>query len=160
MEINSEITARVYHDGILMEKVCCGGNDSEHKGMPVPVETVYCSPGEALAICRKSRGEAVAFDRDELDRMCGNEEECIKVRYRREGDHFHPFGAPGGKSLKKFLIDRKIPAHLRSKIPLLICGDEILWVCGVMRSNIAPIGENTENAVVFKYHLEKENSGI
>jgi hypothetical protein len=41
-----------------------------------------------------------------------------------------------------------------------MCGDKILWVCGIMRSNIAPIGENTVNAVVFKYHSEKENNEI
>jgi tRNA(Ile)-lysidine synthase len=160
MEVNSGITAHVYHDGILITSAGFNGPDRGDGRKRAAVETVYCSPGEALTLCKKSEGRAVAFDRDELEKMCGGEESCIQVRYRREGDYFTPFGASGGKSLKKFFIDRKIPAYLRRNIPLLMCGDKILWVCGIMRSNIAPIGENTVNAVVFKYHSEKENNEI
>jgi tRNA(Ile)-lysidine synthase len=53
------------------------------------------------------------------------------VRNRRRGDRFHPLGSPGPKKLKDFLIDRKIPAELRDRIPLLLWNDEIVWVAGV-----------------------------
>jgi tRNA(Ile)-lysidine synthetase-like protein len=53
------------------------------------------------------------------------------VRNRRNGDRFHPLGAPAAKKLKDFLIDRKIAAELRDRIPLLLWNGEIVWVAGV-----------------------------
>jgi tRNA(Ile)-lysidine synthase len=53
------------------------------------------------------------------------------VRNRRQGDRFHPLGSPSPKKLKDFLIDRKIAAELRDRIPLLVWNDEIVWVAGV-----------------------------
>ncbi len=53
------------------------------------------------------------------------------VRNRREGDRFHPLGLPSPKKLKDFLIDRKIPAELRDRLPLLVWNGEIVWIAGV-----------------------------
>jgi len=53
------------------------------------------------------------------------------VRNRRDGDRFQPLGMPVAKKLKDFLIDRKIPAEVRDRIPLLLWNDEIVWVGGV-----------------------------
>ncbi|MBV8517089.1 MAG: tRNA lysidine(34) synthetase TilS [Acidobacteria bacterium] len=53
------------------------------------------------------------------------------VRNRRGGDRFQPLGMDRPKKLKDFLIDRKIAAEVRDSIPLLLCGDEIVWVAGV-----------------------------
>lgn len=53
------------------------------------------------------------------------------VRNRRHGDRFHPLGLQAPKKLKDFLIDRKIAADARDRIPLLLWNDEIVWVAGV-----------------------------
>lgn len=53
------------------------------------------------------------------------------VRNRRDGDRFHPLGAPGSKKLKDFLIDRKVPAEQRDRLPLLLWNGEIVWVAGI-----------------------------
>jgi len=47
------------------------------------------------------------------------------VRNRRTGDRFN------AKKLKDFLIDRRIAADLRDRIPLLVWNDEIVWVAGI-----------------------------
>lgn len=53
------------------------------------------------------------------------------VRSRRPGDRFHPLGAPGSKRLKQFLIEQKVPGHLRDRTPLVTTGEgEIVWVVG------------------------------
>ncbi len=52
------------------------------------------------------------------------------VRTMCAGDKFKKFGG-GTKSLGDFFTDRKIPAALRDKIPLVASGNEILVVCGV-----------------------------
>lgn len=52
------------------------------------------------------------------------------IRTRSEGDVFTKFGG-GTKPLKKFLIDKKIPARMRDAIPLIASDNRILVVCGV-----------------------------
>ena len=53
------------------------------------------------------------------------------VRNRRSGDRFQPLGLTAPKKLKDFLIDRKIAAEIRDRLPLLIWNGEIVWVGGV-----------------------------
>jgi tRNA(Ile)-lysidine synthase len=53
------------------------------------------------------------------------------VRNRRSGDRFQPLGMDRAKKLKDFLIDRKIAAEVRDRLPLLVWNGEIVWVAGV-----------------------------
>lgn len=53
------------------------------------------------------------------------------VRSRRPGDRFQPLGLHKPKKLKDFLIDRKIAAEIRDRLPLLVWNEEIVWVAGV-----------------------------
>jgi len=56
---------------------------------------------------------------------------AFTVRNRRRGDRFQPLGLAAPKKLKDFLIDRKIAADVRDRLPLLIWNDEIVWIAGV-----------------------------
>lgn len=58
-------------------------------------------------------------------------EPAFIVRNRRDGDRFHPLGLGGSKKLKDFLIDRKIAADRRDRLPLLLWNDAIVWIAGV-----------------------------
>ena len=53
------------------------------------------------------------------------------VGSRRPGDYFYLPG--GGKKLKDYMIDRKIPRWLRDQYPVFRMGDEIFWVAGLAR---------------------------
>ncbi|HYO78288.1 MAG TPA: tRNA lysidine(34) synthetase TilS, partial [Thermoanaerobaculia bacterium] len=53
------------------------------------------------------------------------------VRNRRSGDRFQPLGMSSSKKLKDFLIDRKIAAAVRDRLPLLIWNGDIVWIAGV-----------------------------
>lgn len=53
----------------------------------------------------------------------------LRITHRQSGD---AMGLSGGtKSLKKILIDQKIPAHLRSSIPVLRDDAGLIAVCGI-----------------------------
>jgi tRNA(Ile)-lysidine synthase len=54
----------------------------------------------------------------------------LRVRSFREGDRFVPLGMKESVKLKDFFISRKIPREERRHIPLLLSGDEIVWVVG------------------------------
>jgi len=62
------------------------------------------------------------FDRDKL--------ETLTVRSFRDGDRFVPLGMKQSVKLKDFFISRKIPREERRRIPLLLSGDDIVWVVG------------------------------
>jgi tRNA(Ile)-lysidine synthase len=55
----------------------------------------------------------------------------LEARAWRPGDRFWPQGAPGPKKLQDFLVDKKIPRWLRSHLPLVASGEEIVWVAGL-----------------------------
>jgi tRNA(Ile)-lysidine synthase len=52
------------------------------------------------------------------------------LRTRRPGDRFRPQGAGGWQKVGDFQTDHKIPATWRDQLPLLLAGDQIVWVCG------------------------------
>jgi tRNA(Ile)-lysidine synthase len=55
---------------------------------------------------------------------------AIMVRNRRPGDRFTPLGMSGTKKVTRIMIDEKLPSSLRAAIPLISCGDEIIWLPG------------------------------
>lgn len=63
------------------------------------------------------------------------------VRNRRNGDRFQPLGLARPKKLKDFLIDRKIDAELRDRLPLLVWNGEIVWIAGVEVSERFKVSE-------------------
>jgi tRNA(Ile)-lysidine synthase len=78
----------------------------------------------------------VAFDADLLPGR-------LQVRGRRRGDRFAPFGGPAERRLKSFLIDAGVPRWDRDRVPLLEAGGDIIWVAGLRRGQLAPVGPGT-----------------
>lgn len=64
-------------------------------------------------------------------------------RLRRQGDMFTKFGG-GTKTLKKYLIDKKVPQRLRDDLILIACGSEVYAICGVEISDKVKTDVNSE----------------
>jgi tRNA(Ile)-lysidine synthase len=56
--------------------------------------------------------------------------EYITVRPRKPGDRYRPLGMSGTRSLKKLLIDEKLPISLRERVPVLSDSHGIVYVPG------------------------------
>ena len=61
--------------------------------------------------------------------------ETLSVRSPLPGDRFRPLGAPGSKSVARYLMERRVDRERRRFIPLVVRGErrsgqEILWVVG------------------------------
>jgi tRNA(Ile)-lysidine synthase len=52
----------------------------------------------------------------------------LVVRSRRPGDRFRPDGGRGTKTLKRWLIDRKVPRERRDAVVVLAAGTRVLAV--------------------------------
>ena len=71
----------------------------------------------------------------------------LTVRFRQPGDRFHPYGAPGQKKLKAFFIDKKVPRAERDRIPVVLSGDEIVWVVGYQIAEPFKVRPGTQQTV-------------
>ncbi len=69
-------------------------------------------------------------------------------RVRKAGDSFTKFGG-GTKTLKNYLIDKKIPLRVRETLPVLASGNEILCILGVEISDKVKLDEETKFAYVI-----------
>jgi len=54
----------------------------------------------------------------------------LSVRSRKPGDRFRPAGMDGKKKLKDYFMEIKLPVRERDTAPLLVSGEEIVWVVG------------------------------
>lgn len=69
-------------------------------------------------------------------------------RVRKAGDSFTKFGG-GTKTLKNYLIDKKIPLRVRDTLPVLASGSEILCVLGVEISDKVKLDTETKFAYII-----------
>ena len=53
------------------------------------------------------------------------------------------------------MIDEKIPRDKRSSIPIVVAGDELVWVVGLRDSRLFSIDENTKNVLEIIYLSEE-----
>ena len=73
-------------------------------------------------------------------------------RLRQNGDIFNKFGG-GTKKLKAYLIDKKIPARLRTSIPVLAVGNEVLVIAGVEISESVKLEKDAKIATKISVKL-------
>ena len=66
---------------------------------------------------------AACFDADALPGP-------LALRPRTSADRFHPQGMPAPVRLKDWMINVKVPRAIRDRLPLLVSGDQIVWVPG------------------------------
>ena len=55
----------------------------------------------------------------------------LEIRNFKPGDRFVPLGMIGHRKLKDFFIDLKVPSGTRRQIPILICRNKPVWICGL-----------------------------
>ncbi|MEA2239933.1 MAG: tRNA(Ile)-lysidine synthase [Thermoanaerobaculia bacterium] len=80
------------------------------------------------------------------------------IRNRRHGDRFRPLGMSHDKKLKDLLIDRKIDAASRDRIPLVLWQGTIAWVAGVEVSELFKV--TAEAADLYEVAIEKDHESL
>jgi tRNA(Ile)-lysidine synthase len=83
----------------------------------------------------------------------------LKLRARRQGDQFTPFGLDGhSQKLSNFFVNVKMPQRARENWPLLCAGDEIIWVPGYRPSHSYRLTETTKSVLYFSLSRPRERS--
>lgn len=65
--------------------------------------------------------------------------DTLVVRNFRSGDRLCPLGMTGHKKVHDVFIDMKVPPERRRLLPLVLIGDEVVWVPGYVRSDRAKV---------------------
>jgi tRNA(Ile)-lysidine synthase len=71
----------------------------------------------------------------------------LAVRSRRPGDRFRPLGLGGSVRLKDFFINEKVPRRERDTVPVIVSGDDIVWVAGHRQDGRFAAAGDTENPI-------------
>ena len=83
----------------------------------------------------------------------------LEVRSRRDGDSFHPLGAPGRVPLKEFFRRQRVPPARRDSVPLVTCAGRIVWVVGHRLGEAFRIDDADAPALCLRArHSESESS--
>lgn len=91
----------------------------------------------------------------DADKICKN----AVFRFKRQGDSFEKFGG-GRKSLKRYLVDKKIPSAERVELVVLACEGEALAVLGVeISEKVKVMDETKEKAYLSARKITEEEYG-
>ncbi len=92
--------------------------------------------GNVTITCKTTSGiESVATGAGIYPAVCTINPEALgnlplRVRSRLPGDRLQPYGMKGTKKVQDVFVDGKVPEHTRDGVPLLVCGDEVVWIPG------------------------------
>ena len=91
----------------------------------------------------------------ETKRACFDADDApfpLIVRTHQPGDRIEPWGLPGSSKLKKLFIDLKIPRARRGELLVVMKDNAILWIPGIRRSRIAPVGPETRRILEIRWN--------
>ena len=92
-------------------------------------------------------GNRIAFlDRDKIRFP-------LIIRNFRPGDRFWPLGSSGNQKLKKFFIDHKVSRIERTKCPIVLSRNKIIWVAGHRLDHAVRIGPQTQRILKAELSL-------
>ena len=103
---------------------------------------------------RACGGEGASFEAY-LD--YGSLEAPLVLRTRLPGDRFRPTGKSGTRKLKKILIDEKVPERIRESIPVLVSGEEIVWVVGYRVGERFKVRQGSREILEIMVKVERRN---
>ena len=71
----------------------------------------------------------------------------LALRPRASADRFHPQGMPSLARLKDWMINAKVPRAIRDRLPLLVSGEQIVWVPGFRVGQPFLVGDGTRHII-------------
>jgi len=114
--------------------------------LPVPGQVVLLELGMELTAARSRARRAPSSPMSAL-LDAKDIEVPLKVRTRRRGDRFTPLGMRGSVKLQDFFVNAKVPRSERNRIPLVLSGDEVLWVVGYRISDHYKVRDLTRRTI-------------
>jgi len=74
----------------------------------------------------------------------------LAVRGRKSGDFFYPAGFGKKKKLQDYFVDAKIPRDERDSIPIVLSGDNIVWIAGYRADERFKVTAETKKVLIIE----------
>ena len=171
--VNYEVGREYYPDRqyTIPKRVIIGKLSKADKGMMVPNQNFLTYfpevelpeekqitdvvQEEGQLILRFSDGSSEILEQNSCIRWFDYDriEEPVNLRYRETGDYLYV--STDGRmrqSLKALMINEKIPAEKRGRMPLVASGSEILWIPGLRTGERCRIGQETRRLLKLMVH--------
>ena len=110
----------------------------------IPGQGCYVVGGTVVTVDLVEKPIKIVANAAEVYFSESNLEFPLTVRPMEEGDRIRPFGLGGTKLISDVLVNRKIPKLERNKMQVLTSGDLVIWLLGVVRSDVAPVKNTCE----------------
>jgi tRNA(Ile)-lysidine synthase len=128
-QLPHDLQMRVAYDSLVLEDAGNPAPESGHILLPhKSIETPVTIPG-TTAVPNADWSLKIDVGENEApgqNMVAISPESSVILRSRRPGDRFAPAGMRGKtQSVKKWMINRKVPRHLRNCVPLLVVDGEI-----------------------------------
>jgi len=78
------------------------------------------------------------------------------IRARKDGDYFYPYGFGKRKKLQDYFVDEKVPRDDRDRVPLIISGDDIIWVVGYRGDDRYKITDSTTKILYLEAKVTRD----
>jgi tRNA(Ile)-lysidine synthase len=131
--------------------------------LTVPGQIIWEGTGQriqARQLTRKLIQEA-GGDRNKIVVDADRIPDALVVRAWKPGDRFCPLGMNGrSKKLQDFFTDLKVPGEDRTRIPVVVAPEGIVWIVGYRQDDRWSVNEATERCVVLTVqdqYAAKEN---
>ena len=112
----------------------------------INVEVLPLSAFKPTRNCREAWFDAALL-------TCGKP---ITLRPWQPGDRIRPFGMAGRTQLvSDILCDAKVPRDAKSQVPVLLAGDDIIWLPGFRNSSLFPVTADSREILRLTYNPSK-----
>ncbi|MDP1759800.1 MAG: tRNA lysidine(34) synthetase TilS [Thermodesulfovibrionales bacterium] len=74
----------------------------------------------------------------------------LVVRARKAGDFFYPAGFGKKKKLQDYFVDEKIPRDERDSVPIVLSGEDIIWIAGYRADERFKVTEVTKRILLLE----------
>jgi tRNA(Ile)-lysidine synthase len=151
------VTCRSDGGGLTLSRVPAAVESAVGRPVPLPVpgRATLAGGGSVTARTRVlTKGfDARAFgaDRQRVALDLESLRPPLAVRTRLPGDRFRPLGLGADKKLKELFIEAKVPAGLRSGVPLVCDRDGIAWVAGLRPAERCRVHAGTRRLLVLEH---------
>ncbi|MEA1977999.1 MAG: tRNA lysidine(34) synthetase TilS [Chloroflexota bacterium] len=81
----------------------------------------------------------------------------LSVRSRVPGDRIQPLGLEGTSKVSDIMINNHIPDLARARWPMVVSGDDVVWIAGIRMSHLSRLTEGTSRVIVIHLSPPRED---
>jgi len=137
---------RTYGEVVIAAAPVAAPELAEELTLPAPGEVTIPELGVKIEVDRSRARKPPASPMEALI-DAGTISLPLTVRTRRRGDRFTPFGMRGSVKLQDFFVNAKVPRGVRSRVPLVVSGEDIVWVVGYRIGNRHKVTPGTRRTI-------------